>query len=76
VAINDYANFDDWRGSQGSFYYANNPQDMKLGPGQRKPRNYNQFSAKFGEIYLEFFTSKQLLEMRVSSPKTKVKIIL
>ena len=55
---------DNWRGSTGNFH--NQHQDLKLGPGQRKPKNFVMNSPKYGELFLEFHTTKSFLEIRVN----------
>lgn len=61
---NEFGTFDEgqWKGSIGNFHQS---QELKLGPGQRKPRTYNMNSSKFGEIFLEFNTMRSFLEMKV-----------
>lgn len=63
---NDYGTFDEgyWKGSMGNFQVA---QELKLGPGQRKPKSYQQSTSKYGEIFLEFYTMRSHLEMKVSN---------
>lgn len=60
----DFGTFDEghWMGSTGNFQVV---QELKLGPGQRKPRNY-QSTSKYGEIFLEFSTLRSHLEMKVT----------
>jgi hypothetical protein len=61
---NDFATFEDnWRESVGNIQAST--LELKLGPGQRRPRNYHQNSPKYGEIFLEFHTKKSVLELRV-----------
>lgn len=61
---NDFGAFDEgqWKGSMSNFHQN---QELKLGPGQRKPRTYHMNSSKFGEIFLEFHTLRSHLEMKV-----------
>lgn len=54
---------ENWRGSAGSFQ-ATASTDLMLGPGQRKP-NYHLSYSKYGELFIEFKTSRSLVEMRV-----------
>lgn len=62
---NEFGTFDEgqWKGSMGNFQQN---QELKLGPGQRKPRTYHMNTPKFGEIFLEFHTMRSLLEMKVN----------
>ncbi|KAL7032510.1 hypothetical protein ACKWTF_007335 [Chironomus riparius] len=59
---------DNWRGSTGNFH--NQHQDLKLGPGQRKPKNFVMNSPKYGELFLEFHTTKSFLEIRILGTKS------
>lgn len=51
-----------WRGSSGSFQAQ--PQELMLGPGQKKP-NYHLAYSKYGDLFLEFRTSRSMVDMRV-----------
>lgn len=61
----DFGTFDEghWKGSTGNFPVV---QELKLGPGQRKPRNYHLNTSKYGELFLEFNTLRSHLEMKVT----------
>ncbi|CRL04425.1 CLUMA_CG017510, isoform A [Clunio marinus] len=52
-----------WRGSSSSFQQASS-SDLILGPGQRKP-HYHLTYSKYGDLFLEFKTSRSLVEMRI-----------
>lgn len=62
-----------WRGS-GSFQNSNSnltqPQQQQqpeliLGPGQRRPKSYHMTYSKFGDVLLEFKTSRSHVDLRV-----------
>jgi hypothetical protein len=62
-----------WRGSSGSFQ--NIPAttiqqpsvELILGPGQRKPKTFHMTYNKFGDLLLEFQTSRSFVDLRVSN---------
>lgn len=57
---------ENWRGSNGNFQPISANQDnLILGPGQKRPP-YPLTYSKFGDLFLEFKTSRSLVEMRVS----------
>ena len=62
-----FSHDENWRGSAGSFHPSQNP-DLMLGPGQRKP-NYHLTYSKYGDLFIEFQTSRSFVEMRVSLRK-------
>lgn len=73
VGFNESLSKDDWRGS-GSFQNSNSnlnqPQQQQaeliLGPGQRRPKSYHMTYSKFGDVLLEFKTSRSHVDLRVS----------
>lgn len=58
-----------WRGS-GSFQniaeHSVQPSELILGPGQRNPKNFHMTYNKFGDLLLEFQTSRSFVDLRVS----------
>lgn len=59
-----------WRGS-GSFQNSNTnltqqQPELILGPGQRRPKSYHMTFSKFGDVLLEFKTSRSHVDLRVS----------
>jgi hypothetical protein len=57
------AHDENWRGSSGSFH-AVQDGGLILGPMQKKA-NYNMSYSKFGDLLLEFKTSRTVIEMSV-----------
>lgn len=57
-----FAHEENWRGSSGNFQ-ASSP-DLMLGPGQKKP-NYPLTYSKYGDLFLEFNTSRSMVDIRV-----------
>ncbi|KAG5682039.1 hypothetical protein PVAND_011430 [Polypedilum vanderplanki] len=59
---NDYEN---WRNSQSNLKAQQNQTALSLGPGQRKPKNFILNSPKYGELFVEFHTTKSCLEIKI-----------
>jgi hypothetical protein len=60
-----FAHEENWRGSI-NFQVPNQGQELvpMLGPGQRKP-NYHLNISKYGDLFLDFKTTRSVVEMRV-----------